>query len=156
MLIVRHCYLSRRKYLRSDAFLNHPNTQEFNFEALLMSYNLPLLIKASEVTVEVERIAPKTIFFGGQAWTDLILHSLICCIDVHELISISLMVLLDRVTSSRIKWSTYNHRADRVSRKITSNMTPPEAAMYIPKEPVSLSEEGGRNCFVRCPRFGSV
>lgn len=77
-------------------------------------------------------------------------------LDLHELISISLMVLLDRVTSSRIKRSTYNHRADRVARKITSNMTPPEAAMYIPKEPVPLSEEGGRNCFVRCPRFGSV
>lgn len=75
MLIVRHCFLSRGKYLRFDAFLNHPNTQVFNFEALLMSYNLPLIIKLSEFTVEVERIAPKTIFFGGQVWTDLILHS---------------------------------------------------------------------------------
>lgn len=121
-----------------------------------MSYNLPLLIKLSEIAAEVERIAPKTIFFGGQVWRDLILHSLICCIDVHELISISLMVLLDRVTSSRIKRNASNHRADGVSRRITANMTPPEAAMYIPKEPVSLPEEGGRNSFVRCPRFGSV
>lgn len=127
------------------------------FGTLLMWCNLPLLIKLSGFTVEVE-LCLKPYFFVivlRQVRTDLIPHSF-CCIDLHELISISLMAFLDHVTLSCIKWSTYNHRADRVSCKVASNMTPPEVTMYIPKEVFSLSEEGGRNCVVRCPRFSTA
>lgn len=127
------------------------------FGTLLMWCNLPLVINLSGFTVE-DDLCLKPYFFIivlRQVQTHLIPHSF-CCIDLHKLISISLMAFLDHVTLSRIKWSTYNHRADRVSCKIASNMTLPEVTMYIPKEAFSFSEEGGRNCVVRCPRFSTA
>lgn len=127
------------------------------FGTLLMWCNLPLVINLSGFTVE-DDLCLKPYFFIivlRQVQTHLIPHSF-CCIDLHKLISISLMAFLDHVTLSRIKWSTYSHRADRVSCKIASNMTLPEVTMYIPKEAFSFSEEGGRNCVVRCPRFSTA